>query len=261
MRARRVSAALLIPLLIGVTAEAADYVEVRREATVYAEPLKRSGALAEVAPGEPGSPRLLELATTTRTRGYYKVHLPGTGAGWIYKTYVRRHPGPAPRYVPYRRSLYQHWIDADRDCQDTRQEVLIREATGRVSFDGPRDCGVRRGRWQDPYTGRIFREPRQLDIDHLVPLKNAHESGAWAWSAERRRDYANSLTDRRHLLAVKASENRKKGSKGPDEYLPPDPAFRCDYVRAWVAIKREWDLSMTAAERQAVNALGRECGG
>lgn len=257
----RAAATMLVALCLAMPASrAAEYLEVRREARVYAEPDKKSILLTEVTPGEVGKPQLLELVTTEKSNGYYSVYLPASRKpGWIYKTYVRRHPGPEPRYSVYRRSLYKHWIDADKDCQDTRQEVLIRDATGRIEFEKPRKCTVVHGQWLDPYTGLTFREPRQLDIDHVVALKNAHESGAWKWSAERRQDYANYLRDRQHLLAVKGSENRKKGAKGPDEYLPPDPTFRCDYVKEWVKIKRGWGLTLTDAERRAVADVSAGC--
>lgn len=116
------------------------------------------------------------------------------------------------------------------------------------------------GKWADPYTGETFKEPRQLDVDHVVPLKNAHESGAWKWSAEKREEYANFLKDRRHLLAVKASENRKKGYKAPDGYMPPDTSYRCDYVKEWVKIKKEWELSTTDQENSAIEKLKQRCG-
>lgn len=253
---------VLAAVLISVSAQAtgAEYVEVRREAAVYAEPDKRSTKIAELSPAEREGPRVLALVSMTRRNGYYPVRLAGQPEqGWIYKTYVRRHPGLAPKYVPYRRSLYRHWIDADGDCQDTRQEVLVRDATGEVYFRPPRRCVVVRGRWRDPYTGESFREPRQLDVDHVVPLKNAHESGAWAWSKEKRQEYANFLAYRQHLLAVKGSENRKKGDKGPDRYLPPDGAFHCEYVRIWSEIKRDWGLEMTESERQAVQQVLASC--
>lgn len=247
-------------VLLAGQVSSADYVEVRREALVYVEPNKRSMKLAELSPAGEEGPLVLKLVTTTRRNGYYHVRLTGRSEqGWIYKTYVRRHPGLEPKYLPYRRSLYRHWIDADGDCQDTRQEVLVRDASAEVEFRRPRDCVVTRGVWHDPYTGQSYREPRQLDIDHVVPLKNAHESGAWAWSKEKRQEYANFLADRRHLLAVKGSENRKKGEKGPDRYLPPDSSFHCDYVRIWDKIKRDWQLEMTEKEKEAVQHVLASC--
>jgi 5-methylcytosine-specific restriction endonuclease McrA len=142
--------------------------------------------------------------------------------------------------APYRRSDWRHWIDADHDCQDTRQEVLIAESEVPVEFADARHCRVRRGRWTCPYTGRVVTDPAELDIDHVVPLENANASGGWRWSPERRREYANDLRDPEHLVAVLASANRQKGSKGPDAWLPSNEHYRCAYVTDWIAIQKRW---------------------
>ena len=84
--------------------------------------------------------------------------------------------------VPYDRDLYRHWIDADGDCQDTRQEVLIAQSLQPVVLDG-RGCRVVSGRWFDPYTGQTFTDPGDLDIDHFIPLAEVHRSGGDIWTA------------------------------------------------------------------------------
>jgi len=85
--------------------------------------------------------------------------------------------GHAAQAEPYKRSLYRHWIDLDGNCRNTREEVLIAESRVPVTMDR-RGCKVRRGEWFDPYTGRAFLTSGRLDIDHFVPLKEAHVSGA-----------------------------------------------------------------------------------
>ena len=154
----------------------------------------------------------------------------------------------------YSRSEFPHWIDADHDCQDTRQEVLIRDADAPVvmSADG---CTVVSGMWIDPYTGEQFTNPKDLDIDHLVALKNAWNSGASEWEKEKRKEYANYLGNDYHLLAVKASENRRKGYKAPDEYLPPLKEAQCPYVDAWVKVKSQWELTITGSELSAIKRV------
>ena len=158
-----------------------------------------------------------------------------------------------PRYV---RAQWVHWIDADRDCQTTRNEVLIRDADGRLRFGG-RGCWVAVGRWVDPYTGRVFTDPRQLDVDHVVPLGEAHRTGGWRWSRAEKRAYANALDDPEHLLAVSARANRQKGDKSPADWLPA--RGRCEYVRAWLRIKAVWGLASTPRERRAIERVLASC--
>ena len=94
--------------------------------------------------------------------------------------------------------------------------------------------------------------PGDLDIDHLVPLKNAHDSGGWAWNSDRKQEYANYLGDPDHLIAVTKGANRSKGAKGPDEWRPPDEGYWCQYAADWTEVKMEWGLSMTQREMEAV---------
>jgi hypothetical protein len=113
----------------------------------------------------------------------------------------------------YNRNDYGGWIDANGDCQRTRAEVLIEESTKPVTFRSSRRCKVVSGFWSDPFSGRTFTDPSMLDIDHVVPLKEAHQSGAWKWIREKKRRYANDIADKNHLMAVYRSENRSKGDK------------------------------------------------
>ena len=153
--------------------------------------------------------------------------------------------------APYERSLYGHWVDADGDCQDTRQEVLIAESARPVTLD-LRGCRVLSGLWNDPFTGREFVDPRQLDIDHFIPLAEAHRSGAHAWTAAKRRQFANDLANAHTLVAVWASANRSKGDRDPASWMPPDTTYHCEYLRVWVGLKEYWGLSQNASERQYI---------
>ena len=161
--------------------------------------------------------------------------------------------------VPYDRSLYGGWIDADGDCQDTRQEVLIQESQVPVVLDAD-GCKVGSGQWYDPLTGKTFTNPRRLDIDHFVPLAEVHRSGGHSWPSARRKSYANDLGDPLTLIAVSASANRSKSDKDPAKWLPPNAAFHCEYVKIWVLLKEQWGLEMDAAEAAKVEEVLRGCG-
>ena len=150
--------------------------------------------------------------------------------------------------IPYDRDLYKHWIDADRDCQDTRQEVLISESVQPVVLDD-RGCRVVSGEWLDLYTGQTFTDPSRLDIDHFIPLSEAHRSGADTWTPEQRQSFANDLTNEHSLIAVSASANRSKGDRDPANWLPPDESFQCEYIKRWGAVKEYFNLRMDATER------------
>ena len=156
--------------------------------------------------------------------------------------------------APYDRSQYGGWTDADGDCMNTRHEVLAAESLV-PSILSPDGCKVVAGLWFGFYTGRTFTDPRDLDIDHLVPLKEAYQSGGWAWTRERRRAYANDLDNPGHLIAVDRRANRRKGARDPAEWLPSNEAFLCAYVLAWVADKRAWRLSMDQAEAAAIEQV------
>ena len=161
--------------------------------------------------------------------------------------------------VPYERKLYEHWIDADGDCLDTRQEVLIAESQSPAKLD-PAGCRVVAGHWLDPYTGQRVVDPSMLDIDHLIPLAEAHRSGADSWTPEQRRRFANDLLHPEALIAVTAGSNRSKGSRDPALWLPPNEGFRCEYVRQWLITKAIWGLDMDPAEREAIRDVLWKCG-
>ena len=133
------------------------------------------------------------------------------------------------------------------------------ESTLETEFKDSRKCEVATGSWTDPYAGEVFTNPRDLDIDHMVPLVNAHRSGGHAWDDRRKREYANDLTYDGHLIAVSASANRSKGGKGPDEWRPPNDAYWCQYALDWITVKSEWELTATEEEVEALSDMLETC--
>lgn len=156
----------------------------------------------------------------------------------------------------YDRSEWKHWTDEDGDCQDSRQEVLIRDSRVPVTFKTEKQCSVATGEWKDPYSTSVITNPTYVDIDHVVALRDAHESGGWQWSAEQRQAFANDLGQ---LTVSSRSTNRSKGARGPDEWLPPLPEFRCQYIDIWLAVKEKYELTMTETEAALVAYMKKTC--
>ena len=115
------------------------------------------------------------------------------------------------------------------------------------------------GQWWAPHMGHHLGNPSHIDVDHHVPLKNAHLSGGWRWDAATKEAYANDLTNPDHLVAISARHNRSKGARGPEEWAPPDNALWCDYATDWAEIKERWNLTMTAVESEIVMDMLGTC--
>ena len=157
----------------------------------------------------------------------------------------------------YERDLFEHWIDADGNGCDTRQEVLIAESLTPVEVGV--GCSIEGGTWLSVTDGDTLTNPASLDINHVVPLKEAWASGARAWTPEQRRDFANDLSDDRTLQAVSSGVNRQQGERDPASWLPNDRDAACQFVADWVAIKAAWNLSVDQLEHDAVEATLEAC--
>ncbi|MGW5497709.1 HNH endonuclease family protein [Streptomyces olivaceoviridis] len=157
----------------------------------------------------------------------------------------------------YERTKFKHWVDADKDGCNTRAEVLKAEAV--VAPEQGANCRLSGGAWSSPYDDRFIQGPRGLDIDHLVPLAEAWDSGASDWSGKERKAYANDLGDDRALIAVSAASNRSKADQDPSTWLPPAVGYRCQYVTDWVADKMRWRLSVDADEKAAIAEVLDNC--
>ena len=136
-----------------------------------------------------------------------------TGAAPTSTTTLVITVAPIPAGIPdYDRGDWKHWQDYDKDCQDIRHEVLIEESLVEVTLKTDKECQVATGRWYGVFDGHHLENAGHVDVDHMVPLKNPHNSGGWAWSSERKEQYANHLDDDDHLIAVASRANRSKGA-------------------------------------------------
>ena len=196
---------------------------------------------SDTGAGHDGSGDAQESSDTGAGHGGNQPHL-----GSALRLLIALHSEPeSDGGVAFASSLYEHWIDADDDGENTRQEVLNAESDD--------------GTWHSWYDDQSVSDASNLEVDHLVPLAEAHESGAWEWTPEKRRAYANDLSLPQTLTAVSASSIEGKGHKDPAEWRPPAEAAWCQYARDWIAVKNHWGLSYDADELYALTAMLNTC--
>jgi hypothetical protein len=161
--------------------------------------------------------------------------------------------------VKYQRKSWRHWVDSDKDCQNTRHEILISESRVKPQFVSQKKCKVQQGHWYDPFSGVSVQNSRNVQIDHLVALRNAHDSGGCRWSAARKQAFANDMNFKLHLNAMYGRTNQAKSAFGPDQWRPPKRSSWCLYAKAWTQIKYNWRLTMTTPEKKALAEMLRYC--
>ena len=159
----------------------------------------------------------------------------------------------------YDRDLFKHWTDSDGDGCNTRYEVLIEESLTPVSVGS--DCKLTGGTWVSAFDMTETKDPSTFDVDHFVPLKEAWDSGAWAWDSSTRQAFANDLDYEMSLIAVSASSNRSKSDRDPAEWMPTNKDYWCEYITAWVQVKTRWSLSMDLAEKSKIEEISEDCSG
>jgi len=155
----------------------------------------------------------------------------------------------------YKRADWPHWQDTDGDCMNTRHEMLAAQATGplTLSADG---CSVARGQWLDPFSGALYTQASDLDVDHIVPLAWTHQHGGALWSKQQKAIFAN---DPENLLVVDDGLNQAKGARGPGDWLPPNTGYRCAYLASWTRVLSKYRLSMSTREAALFRRQQQDC--
>ncbi|WP_017599936.1 HNH endonuclease family protein [Nocardiopsis lucentensis] len=156
----------------------------------------------------------------------------------------------------YDRSLFPHWESGVRDNCTARQVVLLRDGEN-VEVDD--ECQPVSGTWYSEYDGETLNEAGDIDIDHMVPLKEAWRSGASEWTTAERERFANDLDASPQLWAVSASSNRSKSDEDPGDWLPPLESFHCDYAVSWIEVKHTWELTVDPDEARALREVLAGC--
>ncbi|HEY4534861.1 MAG TPA: HNH endonuclease family protein [Enteractinococcus sp.] len=168
--------------------------------------------------------------------------------------------GRAPK-TGYSREEYGHgWLDPDGNGCDGRNDILQRDLDNVTLADN--GCTVLSGVLDDQFTGEtinFLRGPEtssEVQIDHVVALSDSWQKGAQELSAEQRQRFAN---DPLNLLAVDGPANQQKSDADAATWLPPNKAFRCEFVAIQTAVKAKYDLWVTQAEYDAIQSVLHEC--
>ena len=184
----------------------------------------------------------LEMATAVLETLAVKGRAPKTG-------YTRAQFGPA-------------WADVDRNGCDTRNDILKRDLTSITYRAKTRNCVVESGTLVDRYSGETINfvkgniSSMEVQIDHVVALSNAWQTGAFKLSADQRKALSN---DPLNLFAVKGRLNSQKGDGDAATWLPPLKSFRCSYVAQQIAVKAKYSLWVTAPEKAAMVSILAKC--
>ncbi|MDP4750766.1 MAG: HNH endonuclease family protein [Candidatus Nanopelagicales bacterium] len=163
--------------------------------------------------------------------------------------------GRAPKTGYARSAFGPAWADVDRNGCDTRNDILKRDLTQITFRAKTKDCIVEIGILTDPFSGgsinfqRGIRTSALVQIDHVVALSNAWQTGIFKSDLATRKSFAN---DPLNLLAVKGSLNSQKRDGDAATWLPPNKPFRCDYVSRQVEVKVKYNLWLTRAEKEAI---------
>ena len=157
--------------------------------------------------------------------------------------------------LTYRRADWAHWSDSDGNCLDTRGEILKKRSLIPATMN-KKGCKVKNGQWNDYYYPETLHLAAKVDIDHLIPLKHAHDFGAAKWSAKLKESFAN---DPENLVITNRRYNRQKGAKGIDQWLPINKNYACKYINDWMKIKKKYSLEVGEGEKNTFNLLKSDC--
>lgn len=155
----------------------------------------------------------------------------------------------------YYRKDWKHWIDADHNCINTRHEILKKRSLVPVTLS-KNGCSVKTGEWDDYYYPEKMTKLSDIDIDHLVPLKHAHESGGKNWNKTQKEIFAN---DEENLVITNKKYNREKGSQTIATWLPVQKNYACKYLIDWMKIKKKYALTISSQEQKTFDLGIKNC--
>jgi hypothetical protein len=202
------------------------------------------------------APRVVAVAeTTTSTTQVIAQEVPQSAYDIINK--LDALPVRDEYQLGYSRYRFGLWRDDDNNGCTSRDEVLVRDAVESVSRTKP--CDIVAGEWRSLYEDAVVNDPDAMTVDHVVGLWETWKSGGWDWTDAQRNDYLNDLETRNVMLAVSKAALKDKAGADPKDWLPPNVAFRCQYLQTWVDVKTAWKLAVDAGERESIAAAALNC--
>ncbi len=164
-------------------------------------------------------------------------------------------PPPAPPTKYNRDAHFGTWLDYKNDntCLTTRGIILQTRSAAPIQVYPNNQCAVSSGSWYDPYSNMNLKNAEQVQIDHMVPVKKAYISGAFSWPYKYRCAYFNFIANNYHLAPIFSETNNVKMDMGPDQWLPPNKAYACQYIANWLKIKLIWKLMISVTEAQGIS--------
>lgn len=195
-------------------------------------------------------------------------HLPGESYFYIKETtgdvYLlswkkqNSHP-PKPNEKYDRKKHFGVWLDFPHDntCLTTRGLVLERDTLGPIKVYENKPCFISEGLWYDPYTDAYYDDAKEIEIDHVVPLKQAYIAGAHSWTWKQRCSYFNFLGNRNHLIPIEGKVNSAKLDNGPEEWMPPNVDYHCQYLSNWLRVKAIWKLMLSEIETKTISTINQ----
>ena len=187
--------------------------------------------------------------------------IPGGGAETLLSAIELLDVAPEPQRRGYSRELFEHWVDLTGSGCTTRHKVLRAQATAvarsTATSGAAGSCVVFEGDWELLFDGsRHVGLASEIDVDHVVALAEAWDSGAHSWDAERRRIFAN---DPLNLIVADRQVNKDKADRDAGEWRPSDPRSRCITAAKMVLTKLRYQLTVDSAERRGLIAMARSC--
>jgi len=237
-------------------------VGVAAAAVLAISPLAACGSSTPVEPGAASSAASPPSGGSASAVASHGASRPVVLAAVLGELSRLRVAGRGPMTGYSRAQFGPAWEDTDRNGCDTRNDILRRDLVALRLQPGTHGCVVLGGTLRDPYSGRsiLFQQGQGtselVQIDHVVALGDAWQSGAAPWSAAKRLALANDPLD---LLDVEGALNQQKGDATAASWLPPDKAFRCADVARQVSVKAAYRLSVTTAEKAAMQRVLAGC--